>query len=200
MQEKTDIIKQVFQKKFPTVSSEDLDAFVGICRYKSFKNKELLIKTGSTSRNYAFIISGVVRGYFINNEGVEKNLFLRAEGSFVGSSDHILDHRPTRYSFESILECEMILFNLDDFDELCQKYPSLYTIYLWGVKYTMITVIDRLVSMIDRLPEERYEDLLKKSPIFFQKAFNKHIANYLGITPVSLSRIIKRRKNASSSQ
>ena len=51
--------------------------------------------------------------------------------------------------------------------------------------------------LIDKSPEERYDALLQQSPQFFQTAFNKHIANYLGITPVSLSRII-RRKNKSN--
>ena len=49
--------------------------------------------------------------------------------------------------------------------------------------------------MIDKSPEERYEELLQQSPQFFQTAFNKHIANYLGITAVSLSRIIRRKSN-----
>lgn len=42
--------------------------------------------------------------------------------------------------------------------------------------------------------EERYDALLARSPGFFQKAFLKHIANYLGMTPGSLSTIMKRKK------
>jgi len=47
--------------------------------------------------------------------------------------------------------------------------------------------------LIDKMPEKRYEQLIETHPQFFQKAYNKHIANYLGITSVSLSRIIKRK-------
>ena len=63
-----------------------------------------------------------------------------------------------------------------------------------GLQENIQTLVFRVESLIDKLPEERYEELLERSPQFFQTAFNKHIANYLGITPNSLSRIIKRRK------
>jgi FixJ family two-component response regulator len=56
----------------------------------------------------------------------------------------------------------------------------------------MIIMQYRIEESLTKLPVERYINLLNKNPELFQKVFNKHIANYLGITPVSLSRIRKR--------
>jgi CRP-like cAMP-binding protein len=89
----------------------------------------------------------------------------------------------------------VLLFDLDEFEELCKNSSALSMLYVETLKSTLLSVTRRLESMILHSPEERYENLLKTSPLFFKKAFNKHIANYLGITNVSLSRIIKRSKN-----
>ena len=46
--------------------------------------------------------------------------------------------------------------------------------------------------MVMMTGEERYLDLLKKNPAFLESSYDKYVASYLGITPVSLSRIKKR--------
>ena len=173
----------------------DIDEFLAICQYKSYKNKEIIFQAGSTTRKAAFILSGVTRGYFINKEGIEKNLILRVERKFMGVPEWLLDNSPTKYTYEAIMECELLVFNLTDLEELAKKNPILFDFYSWGLKDNLITMLYRLETMIDMSPEERYIDLLDKYPLFFQTAFNKHIANFLGITPVSLSRIIKRMKD-----
>ncbi len=48
--------------------------------------------------------------------------------------------------------------------------------------------------MISMTAKDRYIDLIKKNPTFLEKAYAKYIADFLGITPVSLSRIIKEIK------
>jgi hypothetical protein len=44
-------------------------------------------------------------------------------------------------------------------------------------------------SFIRDTPEERYRRLVKEQPALIQRVAQRYIASYLGITPVSLSRI-----------
>lgn len=189
-------VEKLFQSYFDFLNDEDIACFLDICSHNYCKNKEVIVKRGSKTRTFGFIVSGLIRGYYTNEKGEEINIFLRPQGSFVGSPDHLISNLPTKYIFESVLESEIILYDIEEFEKLCVKRPNLSQLLIWGLKNTLQTVLHRVEEMVDKLPEERYEDLLKRSPIFFQKAFNKHIANYLGITPVSLSRIIKRRKQS----
>ena len=51
---------------------------------------------------------------------------------------------------------------------------------------------DRISSFILQSPEERYLKMLETAPGIMQRVPQHYVANFLGITPVSLSRIRKR--------
>ncbi len=188
-------VEEIFKRTFPFVAPEALDQLLAISQYRVLSNKEILIRSGQRSRQVFFTLQGMIRGYFINQKGEEKNIFLRPEHTITGAPESLFRNEPTRYNFESILESHLLLFELDAYLDLAQKYPSLYKVYIAGLQENIQTLIGRVEALIDRSPEERYQELIQRSPQFFQKAFHKHIANYLGITPVSLSRIIKRMQS-----
>ncbi|MBK0404697.1 Crp/Fnr family transcriptional regulator [Adhaeribacter sp. BT258] len=48
------------------------------------------------------------------------------------------------------------------------------------------------MSLASEKPEERFLNLIKKQPELFQRVPQKYIANFLGISPESLSRIRNR--------
>ena len=51
---------------------------------------------------------------------------------------------------------------------------------------------DIAMSLSSEKPEERFKNFLQNQPNIFQLAPQKYIANFLGISPESLSRIRKR--------
>jgi CRP-like cAMP-binding protein len=59
-------------------------------------------------------------------------------------------------------------------------------------EHYLICYEDRVTAFITQTPEERYLQLLSTGREILQRMPQHYIANYLGITPVSLSRIRKR--------
>jgi CRP-like cAMP-binding protein len=193
-----EIAKQILKSTYPFLTDDDVKALLGISQYRVFHNKEVIIKRGQNSKTSFFILKGMVRGYFINKKGEEKNIFLRPEHTITGAPESLFHNQPTKYTFESILETELLVFKFNELQALGRKHPNLIQVNIEGLQENILTLISRVESLIDLTPEERYEALLERSPQFFRTAFNKHIANYLGITAVSLSRIIKRRSKSNN--
>ena len=191
----TERVKQVLKSTYPFLTDRDIKALLEISEFRILHNKEIIIKSGQNNPISFFILEGMVRGYFINKKGEEKNIFLRPEHTISGAPECLFHNEPTKYTFESILETELLIFKYDELKALGQKHPNLIQVNFEALQENILTLISRVESLIDLTPEERYEALLEQSPQFFKTAFNKHIANYLGITAVSLSRIIKRRSN-----
>ena len=93
----------------------------------------------------------------------------------------------------SIEPTEVSTINRDDFYHLIEQTPSLKQIYEEKLIDRFHVYQQLFLSRIKNTPQQRYEELLKEYPDIIQRVPQHYIASYLGITPVSLSRIRKRR-------
>jgi len=189
---------QILKVTYPFLTNDDLEALLKISQFRVCYNKEVLIRSGQINQNSFFILKGMIRGFFINEKGDEKNIFLRPEHTISGAPECLFRNKPTKFTFESILETELLVFNFEELKSLGKKHPNLIQVNFEALQENIMTLISRVESLISLTPEERYEALLEQSPQFFQTAFNKHIANYLGITAVSFSRIVNRKRNSNN--
>ena len=113
-------------------------------------------------------------------------------GQPVASFESLVNMSPSEYSIETILPSEIVVINGLDFKNWIESHPE----HHWeGMHFAM----DRLasyqklfLSRIKDTPQERYETLLQDHPEILEQIPQHYIASYLGITPVSLSRIRSR--------
>jgi len=188
-----DKAKEILRESFPFLNDDEILQFLSLCKPVKAKNKTVLIKGGELNAKTFFILEGLIRGYFTNDKGVEKNIFLRPERTLTGDPNSLFHNLPAKYTFEAVGDCHLLEIKLSEIMNLTQSNPKFSQIYIASLQEVVSTLIFRVESLIDKMPEKRYEQLIETHPQFFQKAYNKHIANYLGITSVSLSRIIKRK-------
>jgi len=191
-------ILQIIKTTYPFLTDEDLSLLLSIGEYVELKSRENIIRAGKLDQRIFFILEGMVRGYYINSEGEEINVFLRPKHTQSGAPDSLFSNVPTKYNFETVTHSHLLLFPFPKIVALSETNPRFAQFQLAGFQENIQTLIFRVESLVDKLPEERYDELLEKKPQFFDTALNKHIANYLGITPNSLSRILKRKKKSES--
>ena len=189
-------IKNILQSTYPFLNENDLELLLDIGEYVELKNRTLIIEQGKLNQNVFFILEGMVRGFYINSEGEEINVFLRPEHTQTGAPDSLFNNTPTKYNFETVVHSHILEFSFRKVMQLAETRPNFAKLYIAALQENVQTLIFRVESLVDKLPEERYDELLETRPQFFKNALNKHIANYLGITPNSLSRILKRKKNS----
>ncbi len=186
-------IKDLIIKYFPNLEKKNVDVFLSIAKYYSAKNKESILKSGKTDKNLIFILKGVARAYSINNKGQELNDFIRAEGHLMGDAKVFGDEAQT-LNIESIGEIHYLKIDMSELENLGYGNPEIMKFYLNFLKEIILTLSYRLNTFVTMTPEERYVDLIKWNPILIETAFDKHIASFLGITPLTIHRIKKKRK------
>jgi CRP-like cAMP-binding protein len=191
---KMEQIQNLLQSQFPFLLQTDIEILLKIATLKSYKNKQSILRVGQIPNIIGFIFTGMIRGYHIDGEGEEKTVFLRPTHTFFSTPETIQGMQPSKYAYEAIGEAVVLEFSFSAFEQLTFTNLAIARLFTEGLKETVLTLVFRVEMLAGKTPEERYDALLKQYPQFFQKAYNKYIANYLGITPNSLSRIIKRKK------
>lgn len=92
---------------------------------------------------------------------------------------------------EAIGEIHYLKFNINTLEALGYNNPELMKFYITILKEMILTFNYRLNTSITMTPKERYIDLLRWNPILIESSYDKHLASFLGIKPLTIHRIIK---------
>lgn len=152
------------------------------------RKNTLLMDAEKMTQNCYFIKQGIVRA-FANLSDIEITFWFGQEGDTIISMKHYVLNQKSYEHIELLEDC--ILYELN-IEALQQLYQTDIHIANWGRRFAekeLIKTEERLISRQFRTATDRYHDLLKDSPDLIRRVPLKHIASYLGITQVSLSRI-----------
>lgn len=172
-------------------SDAELDLIDKYFEEKSLRKKEFLLQDNSVCRFIAFIAKGSVRHFHIK-EGTEKTCDLSFESSWITDFRSFNDETPGKMNLQAMEETTVLLINKSNLHRMygeCSKYETFGRLMAERVAQRATEIA---MSLSSEKPEERFHNLIETQPELFQKVPQKYIANYLGISPESLSRIRKR--------
>lgn len=178
---------------FDFLRQEDLDHLWPFCQVRSLKAKEGLRKAGDPAKEIYFIRTGSIRGYFLLPTGEERTLFIRGQGKFFGPPEVLNSEAKSPLIVEAIQASEVLVIDFPAFERLTHTYLALSRLFIEALKENTLALVFRVKMLAGKSPGERYDILMAEYPELFEEAQHQYIANYLGITPNSLSRIIRRR-------
>lgn len=160
---------------------------------KEIPAKTTLLNEGDIANKIYFINRGVLR-LWNNCDGKDITFQLFFENQIVSSFESFYLEKPSNFTIESIEDTSIFLIDKINFDILKKKCPSINAYITQHICERFIEYTNFYLSQIKDSPLERYENLLRDNPKIINRIPNYYIASYLGITPVSLSRIKKRIK------
>ena len=159
-----------------------------------FKKKDRLIDAQEIFTGYVFIKKGLARLYGYK-EGEEKTLFFFREGMFAGSIQSYLSEKPSQLVLEAMEDIDGLLITKEELDEVFEKSDALAKALMRYTQIRLNGLLHFFSSFVLDSPEERYEKFIRTEPELLNRVPQHVIASFLGITPVSLSRIRKRISN-----
>ena len=180
--------------KFVTFSDEEWKVYEQYLGYAFYKKKQHFLNAGSICNYYGFILKGSVRYYYVK-DGIELTGYFNYENEFIGSYKSFLTGSIALNNIQCLEASEIILISKENMDLMLNNPVISHKIERLGrlmAEYIVMCYEDRTNSFVVQTPEERYLQLLETGKEILQKVPQHYIANYLGITAVSLSRIRKR--------
>ncbi len=173
------------------LGEEEWEELKARCSRVHYSKKERLLAVGEVSDSYVFIAQGLARLYGYK-DGEEKTLFFFKEGMFAGSVQSYLFDRPSELVLEAIEDVEGLEISKDNLQYICETFPAIANTLLTYTQLRLNGLLQFFSSFVLDSPEERYEKFLVTQPDLLNRVPQHVIASFLGVTPVSLSRIRKR--------
>lgn len=180
--------------KLVVFNDEEWAVFKEHLRLKPLKKKEHFTQSGDVCKEVGLIMSGSVRYYFVK-DGEEVTNYFSLDNDFVSSYKSFLKQEPGLPSIQSLEDTVLITFTNKAIQQLLNNPVTAYKMERFGrliAEYLICCYEDRVQSFVTQTAEERYATLLNNNSLLLQRIPQHYLANYLGITPVSLSRIRRR--------
>jgi len=179
-------------ERFVRLSDQEWQALAAHLYTRTIKKKTNFIKEGEQEEEIGLVVSGSFRQFY-TKDGDEKTTYFYFENHLISSYISILQQQPSQLTIEALEDSEVLCFTAHTLTMLYQTHP-VYQIFGRKVaEYLAMGLENRMVSLLLDSPEERYTDLLRSNKKkIIERVPQHYIASYLGITPVSLSRIRNR--------
>ncbi|MBC1553079.1 Crp/Fnr family transcriptional regulator [Listeria booriae] len=159
---------------------------------KNFAPKTTLLLEGDISDYIFFINKGAVR-LWNNDDGKDITVQFFLENQVVSSFESFYLKQPSNFSIETIENAQVTLLSRESLALLTTRFPTLNNVITNLVCERFIDYSNFFLSRIKDTPEKRYQDFIENNPALINRVPQHYIASYLGITPVSLSRIKNRK-------
>lgn len=169
---------------------EEAARLLSFARPLTLSPKSCLWHAGDSPDLLVRVEQGLLRAKLVLEDGREYIKEFYWEGDEFLDFHHLLSGEPARYSVEALEPCHLQLFSLVDLRQL-PSWPRWYQ-HLLEVQLRIKEEKEQL--LLTGSPQARYQHFLDSFPALDARVPDHQIAAYLGITPISLSRIRKRLK------
>lgn len=180
-----------FVYSFYDVSENSFNEFVKIANNKSFNKNHEIVSLGEIPKYFYILKSGVVRAYLIDDKGKEHTRTIYTPPTTTSNLSSLITKQPSNLIYECLTDCEFIECDYDAFYQLSSQHHDLSIFHYKVLEKIYIREETRILELSMLNATDRYQILLDKFPKIDQTINQYHIASFLNITPVQLSRIKK---------
>ena len=145
-------------------------------------------------KNFYFINRGLVRFFYSTEDGKEFNKHFAMEHGFAGSFHSLLLNEPCGFFIQALEKTETIVLPNRVLHEFYDRHACWERIGRINAEWLALIKEAREKELLLDSLEVRYRRFLKEFPGLLNRIPQYHIASYLGVTDVALSRIRKKIK------
>lgn len=154
------------------------------------KRNDFLIREGETNTHLYFIKEGSLLAYILV-EDEEQVIRFGYSGDFVAAIDSFISEKPTRFFFRAVKKSVLTQISKKTLMDWYSKDTGTMKEWVNVLQTLSLQQLDREIDLLTTSPKARYERVLERSPRLFQEIPHRYIANYLRMTPETLSRLKK---------
>ncbi|WP_295129194.1 cyclic nucleotide-binding domain-containing protein [uncultured Chitinophaga sp.] len=147
-----------------------------------------LLEIGSVSRHLYFIRQGLARVYYYH-KGLDVTDYFAIDQQFIGGVESLFTGQSSQKAIQLLENSEVYSISVEALERLSYEHHDIERAGRKMAVYGFLEGQQRIQSIRFHEAKERYQELDKKYPGLLNRAPLKYVASYLGITPVSLSRL-----------
>lgn len=176
----------------PEVTANELNYIESGLTISKLKAKQIYIDANCVQRHIGFVYSGLLRGFYIDNNGNQISVKFIRENEFATHFSAFITQNPSKYYFQCIEPSIIVNIPYEHIQGGYEKFPILERYGRLVAEEVLKILQKRIESFLFETAEERYLKFLKEYPDLIDRVSLSNLCTSLGIERQSLTRIRKR--------
>jgi CRP-like cAMP-binding protein len=161
---------------------------------RALRAGEFFQRAGEVATHGAFVATGCLRSYIVDEDGKEHIVQFAPENWWIGDQIGLVaPGTPAQYFIDAVEDSNLLVFDRAAHEWAIARIPGVAAAYRAGLERKAVATDQRIVNALSTSAEERYNAFVKKYPSIVQRVPQFMLASYLGVTPETLSRVRKNR-------
>lgn len=176
-------------------NNDPIEKLAELFRAQTFPKNSSLLLQGEAWDKVFFIEKGLVRLYFVTPDGEEYNKNFFAENTLLWPATPLTRKEESLFYIGTLEECKIHTTPYALFEKILKESGLWEKFTLPFCEKLVDQKISREYAFLMSDAKTRYLDFLQEQPDLARRLPDYHLASYLGMTNVTLSRIKKNLKN-----
>jgi CRP-like cAMP-binding protein len=174
------------------IKLDDWYSFTQYFSARELQAQQHWIQAGDICTDLCFILEGLVRIYYIDQAGNEVNQHFYQANEVIAPVDALVSKEPCQYFIQTLEPTRLMVANYNQLSQAGEGNPELLRLEIKMLQTIFIKSARREAQLLLGNAEQRYRWFCKEYPELLERIPQYHIASFLGITAVSLSRLRKK--------
>lgn len=177
-----------FFNEIHLINQDLLDGYISEWTQYNVPKKTVMTAPGETERYMYFVLDGVQKSYFLNEEKQHIIAFTYSP-SFSGIPESFLTQTPSKYFLETITDSSFLRLSFDKHQRIMQKHREVETLFRKATELLLIGMIQRHYELMAFDIRQRFKIFAQRSPHLFNMVSHKDLASYLNINSTNFSKL-----------
>lgn len=177
-----------FFNKFHKLDPEILEVYLSQWTELQAPKKTILTAPGETERYMYFVLEGVQKSYYLN-EDKQHIIAFTYPPSLSGIPESFLSQSPSKYYLETVTDSRFWRIPFRKHQEMMAAHREIETLFRKTTEALLMGLMHRHYELMALDINQRFKSFAQRSPHLFQLVAQKDLASYLRIDPTNFSKL-----------
>lgn len=187
-----------FLRSITDIPNAEMEKILGIFHVSKLQKNQFLVGAGETPTTLGFLVSGIMRLYYISDSGFEFTKSFCVQGDVIAAYTALLNKEPSKLFIQALEDSTLLIANYEEYQAVTAESPCWQKVNQNIVERLFMKKEKRESALLLDSAQTRYMEFRNEYPGLESRIKQRLIASYLGITPVTLSRIRARLRKSLS--
>ncbi|MBX7043560.1 MAG: Crp/Fnr family transcriptional regulator [Ignavibacteria bacterium] len=175
--------------KHINLNAEEETYFLSLLTEARIRRKEFLLRAGEVCDFSAFVVTGCLKGYSIDQNGFEHVLQFASPDWWITDMYSLITRRPGSLFIDALERTDALLLSYSNREKLCRQVPKFERFFRILAENSLVSNRQRIIDNLSLTAKQRYKKFCSVYSAIFATVPQKYVASYIGVTPEFLSKL-----------